>query len=98
MIHLDTVIAILIVALTTYSTRILGYRLLKHRTLSARQKKILDIVPGCVLISVLAPYFVPHTWVDFLAIAITVLVSIRFSLLPAVLLSMISTALLRLSI
>ncbi|GAB3045036.1 AzlD family protein [Acinetobacter apis] len=98
MIHLDTVIAILVVALTTYSTRVLGYMLLKHRTLSPRQKKVLDIVPGCVLISVLAPYFVPHSWVDLLAITATFIVSIRFSLLPAVVLSMLSTALLRMTI
>ncbi|MCF9035267.1 AzlD family protein [Acinetobacter nectaris] len=96
MIHSTTLIAILLIALTTYSTRVLGYLLLKNRTLSPRQKKVLDIVPGCVLISVIAPYFVSSHVSDMIAIVITVFAATRFSLLPTVVISMVSTALLRL--
>lgn len=95
MIHSTTLIAILFVAATTYLTRILGYVLLKNKTLSNKQRKILEVVPGCVLISVIAPYFVKDNVADLLAIAITLLAASRFSLLPTVVISMLSAALLR---
>ena len=95
MIHSTTLIAILLVAATTYLTRILGYLLLKNKTLSNKQRKILEVVPGCVLISVIAPYFVKDNVADLLAIAITLLAASRFSLLPTVVISMLSAALLR---
>lgn len=95
MIHSTTLVAILLVAATTYLTRILGYVLLKNKTLSNKQRKILEVVPGCVLISVIAPYFVKDNVADLLAIAITLLAASRFSLLPTVVISMLSSALLR---
>ncbi|MFP8816533.1 AzlD family protein [Acinetobacter johnsonii] len=95
MIHSTTLVAILLVAATTYLTRILGYVLLKNKNLSNKQRKILEVVPGCVLISVIAPYFVKDNVADLLAIAITLLAASRFSLLPTVVISMLSAALLR---
>ena len=95
MIHGTTLVAILLVAATTYLTRILGYVLLKNKTLSNKQRKILEVVPGCVLISVIAPYFVKDNVADLLAIAITLIAASRFSLLPTVVISMLSAALLR---
>ena len=95
MIHSTTFIAILLVAATTYLTRILGYVLLKNKALSNKQRKILEVVPGCVLISVIAPYFVKDNVADLLAIAITLIAASRFSLLPTVVISMLSAALLR---
>ena len=95
MIHSTTLIAILLVAATTYLTRILGYVLLKNKTLSNKQRKILEVVPGCVLISVIAPYFVKDNVADLLAIAITLIAASRFSLLQTVVISMLSAALLR---
>jgi uncharacterized membrane protein len=95
MIHSATLIAILLIAATTYLTRILGYVLLKNKTLTTRQKNILDVVPGCVLISVIAPYFVKDHPADMLAMIITLLAASRFSLLPTVMISMLSAAYLR---
>ena len=95
MIHSTTLVAILLVAATTYLTRILGYVLLKNKTLSNKQRKILEVVPGCVLISVIAPYFVKDNVADLLAIAITLIAASRLSLLPTVVISMLSAALLR---
>ena len=96
MIHLPTLLAILCVAFTTYLTRILGYVLLKNKTLTNRQRKILEVIPGCVLISVIAPYFVRNNPADLIAIAITLFAASRFSLLPTVVISMFSAATLRL--
>lgn len=95
MIDSMTLITILLIALTTYLTRILGYILLKNRVLSRHQKNVLEVMPGCVLISIIAPYFVKDNPVDLIAIAITLLAASRFSLLPTVLISMISAAILR---
>lgn len=95
MIHTATFMAILAVASTTYLTRILGYILLKNKTLNPKQKKILEVVPGCVLISVIAPYFVKDNIADLLAIGITLVAASRFSLLPTVIISMLSAAALR---
>lgn len=95
MIHSTTLGAILLVAATTYLTGILGYVLLKNKALSNKQRKILEVVPGCVLISVIAPYFVKDNVADLLAIAITLIAASRFSLLPTVVISMLSAALLR---
>ncbi|MHA3890636.1 AzlD family protein [Acinetobacter sp. GXMZU3951] len=95
MIHSSTLIAILLVAITTYLTRLLGYAVLKNKTLSNKHKKILEVVPGCVLISVIAPYFVKEQPADLIAIALTLLAASRLPLLPTVIISMLSAALLR---
>ncbi len=95
MIHSTTLIAILCVALTTYSTRILGYLLLKNRTLSKRTTRILQVIPGCVLISVIAPYFVSDNPANLIAIAITFFAACYLSLLPTVLISIVATGILR---
>lgn len=96
MIHTPTVIAILFIAATTYLTRILGYVLLKNRSLTNKQRQIMEVVPGCVLISVIAPYFVRDNPADMIAIIITLIAASRFSLLPTVAISMASAALFRL--
>ena len=96
MIHSSTVIAIAFIAATTYLTRILGYILLKNLTLTNKQRQIMEVVPGCVLISVIAPYFVKDNPADLLAMVITLIAASKFSLLPTVVISMLSAAVLRL--
>ena len=98
MIHSATLSAILFIAAMTYLTRILGYVLLKNKTLSNKQRQILEVVPGCVLISVIAPYFVRNNPADLIAIAVALLAASRFSLLPTVAVSMASAAVLRLAL
>ena len=98
MIHSATLSAILFIAATTYLTRILGYVLLKNKTLSNKQRRVLEVVPGCVLISVIAPYFVRNNPADLIAIAVALLAASRFSLLPTVAVSMASAAVLRLAL
>ena len=98
MIHTATLIAILFVAITTYLNRILGYVLLKNKTLSTKQKQILEVVPGCVLISVIAPYFVRDNPADMIAIVVTLIAASRLSLLPTVIISMSTAAFLRMAL
>ncbi|WP_180015149.1 AzlD family protein [Acinetobacter sp. YH16031] len=92
---MSTFIAILLVALTTYATRLLGYVLLKNKTLSKRQRKILEVIPGCVLISMITPYFLRDDPADLIAIIVTLIVASRFGMLPTILISMASAAILR---
>ena len=54
----------------TYSTRLLGYFALRNRILSPRAKQMMEAAPGCVLISVIAPYFVSHKPHELFALAV----------------------------
>jgi uncharacterized membrane protein len=56
---------------------------------------VMDATSGCVLISVIAPYFVSGREPDLLALALTVLAATRLPLLPIVLTGVASTGLLR---
>jgi branched chain amino acid efflux pump len=47
--------AILAMALATYLTRIAGYWLVRHFTLSRRVRAGLEAVPGAILIALIAP-------------------------------------------
>ncbi|MFK3664012.1 AzlD family protein [Ochrobactrum teleogrylli] len=84
---IDPLVLLTIIAMAsvTYLTRIGGYVLLRNRTLSKRSMAVMEAAPGCVLISVIAPDFVSDRPADLLALAITVLVATRFSMLPTVL-------------
>ncbi len=93
--HAQVVIAILLMATVTYLTRIIGFLALRGRDLSPRMKNVLEAIPGCVLISVIAPYFSTTKPQDIIPLAITVLASARFSLLPTVCIAIVSAGLLR---
>ena len=69
----------------TYSTRLIGYFALRNRILSPRAKQMMEAAPGCVLISVIAPYFVSHKPHELLALAVALLMAARFSMLTTVL-------------
>lgn len=90
-----TVLTILLMASSTYLTRILGYVLLRNRTLSPRMRAVMENVPGCVLVSVIAPAFVTGNTADTVALAITLLAASRLSILPTVLIGVVATGLLR---
>jgi uncharacterized membrane protein len=58
-------------------------------------RAVMENVPGCVLISVIAPAFVSDQPANLLALAITLLAAIRLSILPTVMIGILSTGLLR---
>ncbi|HHT9032755.1 TPA: AzlD family protein [Burkholderia cenocepacia] len=84
-----------LMASTTYLSRILGYVLLRNRTLSPRMASVMENVPGCVLISVIAPAFVSTRPADLLSLAITLIAATRLSILPTVIVGVASAGLLR---
>lgn len=95
MIDTLTLLTIVLMASTTYLTRVLGYLALRNRTLSPRMLAVLESVPGCVLISVIAPRFVADEPANLLALAITLLAATRLPLLPTVLIGIAATGALR---
>jgi len=95
MIDSATLATIALMAGGTYLTRILGYLALRNRVLSPRMRYVLECVPGCVLISVIAPAFVSDRPADLAALAITVAAASRLSILPTVIIGIISTGVLR---
>src|SRR5699024_2786566 len=95
MIDYQVFLTILAMASVTYLTRISGYLLLRKRALSPRFAKLLEAVPGCVLIAVIAPSFATTNPANLLALALTLLFASRFSLLTTVIFSILTTGLLR---
>ena len=79
----------------TYSTRLISFFALRNRTLSRRAQTIMEAAPGCVLISVIAPYFVSDKPNELIAIALTALAAGRFSMLVTVLIGVGSSGILR---
>ena len=79
----------------TYSTRLIGFFALRNRTLSCRAQTFMEAAPGCVLISVIAPYFVSDKPHELIAIALTALAAGRFSMLVPVLIGVGSSGILR---
>ncbi len=88
-------LTIALMALTTYLTRIVPYLLLNGRQLSPRMLRVMEAVPGCVLISVITPVIVSGNVADMLAVAVTGVAMLRFSLLPTVLIAIAAAALFR---
>lgn len=56
---------------------------------------VLENVPACVLISVIAPAFVADKPADLLALGITLLAACRLGMLPTVLIGIAASGLLR---
>lgn len=95
MIDVPTLLTIVLMASSTYLSRILGYVALRNRTLSPRMMSVMENVPGCVLVSVIAPAFVSDKPANLLALGITLLAATRLSMLPTVIIGIVSTGVLR---
>ncbi|MDD9316752.1 AzlD family protein [Acinetobacter lactucae] len=86
---------IVLMAITTYLTRISGFLLLRNKTLSPRMQYVMESMPGCVLISVIAPVFVSKDPATLVALAITAIAATRLGLLSTVCIGVASAGLLR---
>lgn len=93
--ELVTLLTLVLMAVVTYLTRIAGFIAFRNRPLSRRAKAVLESIPGCVLISVIAPAFVSSHPANMLALGITLLAAMRFSILPTVVISIVATGFMR---
>ena len=94
MISFDSILVILGMLCVTYGTRLIGFFALRDRTLSKRAAKVMDAAPGCVLVSVIAPYFASDKPHELIAAAITLLAACRLPMLPTVIIAVASSSLL----
>ena len=90
-----TALTIVLMASATYLTRIAGYVAFRNRTLGTRAKAVLEAVPGCVLISVIAPAFASDRPADLAALALTLLAATRLPILATVVIGIAAAGLLR---
>lgn len=77
-------IAIFIMFLTTYATRLSGFIFFRNKVFSPKSQQILDILPSCIMISIAAPAFLNTNINTIIALLIALLASFRFSLATAV--------------
>jgi uncharacterized membrane protein len=95
MIHPMTLLTIVLMASTTYLTRIAGYLVLRNRALSSRAVVVMEAAPGCVLISVIAPSFVSNEPADIIALIITLVAATRLPMLATVTVGVVAAGMLR---
>lgn len=90
-----TVLTIVLMAGVTYLTRMLGYVVLRNRSLSGRMLPVMEAAPGCVLISVIAPHFMSDNPADLIALGVTLLAATRLPMLPTVIVGIVAAGGLR---
>lgn len=95
MITLASCLTIVGMAGVTYASRVLGFLLLRNRTLSPRARAVMESAPGCVMVAVIAPHFVSPHPEELLALAITVVAAPRLPMLPTIIISVGSLGLLK---
>lgn len=78
----------------TYLTRISGYLLLRNKDYP-KLTRVLEILPGCVMISLIAPIFVTGKLSDLIAVTLTIITAMRFSFLVTLVVGIGSAGILR---
>ncbi|MGK3373322.1 AzlD family protein [Citrobacter youngae] len=90
----QTLFAILLMALTTYATRIASYMILRNRVLSPRSMAVLKSSPGCVMLASIAPYFASGNPADLIALGLTLIAALRFPMPVTVAIGVLTAAIL----
>lgn len=88
-------VTIVALAICTYLTRIVGYLVFADREISAKTMQVMQAIPGCVLIAVIAPVIMSGNLANMVAVAVTCVAMLRFSLLPTVMIAIVVTGILR---
>lgn len=95
MIPLSVLLTILSMMAITYSTRIVGFLFLRDRQIGPRLQAVMEAVPGCIFISVIAPHFVTGKPADLAAMAVAILCATRLSMPATVVISILAAAFFR---
>ena len=94
-INLTTLAAILVMAVATYSTRLIGPWIAGQFTLEGRARVAVEAIPGSVLVAVITPLIASSGTAGILAGLVTALAAARGPLVLAVLAGVSSAALFR---
>ncbi|MCY1315837.1 Branched-chain amino acid transport protein (AzlD) [compost metagenome] len=94
-VDLNTLLAILAMAVATVATRIGGLVLIRYVTIGENQKRALEAIPPAVLMAVIAPTAVVAGPAETIAAALTAVAATRLPLLASVAVGVVSVALLR---
>ena len=79
-------LAVALMCAATFSTRVLGWLLLRNRTVSPALKAVLDAAPLCVMVSIAAPAFVEGDKLGCAVLIATIFIA-RFASLPVTVLA-----------
>ena len=82
--NMTTLLTIVLMASATYLTRVLGYVVLRNRTLGPRATVAMEAAPGCVLVAVISPHFVSGNPAELRALVATGAAAARLPMLPTV--------------
>ena len=85
-------ITVLGMAAATYSTRAVGWLVLRNRTVSPRLQRVLEAAPVCVMASIVAPYFMTTDPVMLLSLAVMTIAALSTNLAGTVVLSVLAYA------
>lgn len=88
-------LTIILMALTTFLTRITGYLLFRNKPLNLKTKKIMQTTAGCVLISIITPVVVSGHTADALAVILTAIVMLKLPFFATICFAVAVTAVLR---
>jgi uncharacterized membrane protein len=88
-------LAIIVMAVVTYITRIAGLFVADRLVLSGRAKAAFDAIPPAVLVAVIAPTALTTGWAEAIAAAITALAAFRLPLLATIVVGVVSVVVLR---
>lgn len=79
-----TLLAILMMSMVTYFTRLAGFLLASRLTLRGRAKAAIDAIPPAVLFALIAPMALTHGWPETLAAVAAGLAATRLPLLGVI--------------
>jgi uncharacterized membrane protein len=81
---LATLVAILVMAVITYGTRIAGIFVAGRLSLRGRAKAAFDAIPPAVLVAVIAPMALATGWRETMAALLTAIAATRLPLLATI--------------
>ncbi|MEM1400292.1 MAG: AzlD domain-containing protein [Pseudomonadota bacterium] len=91
----STFMAIVAMGVATYLTRLTGWLLAARLVLEGRRKAVVEAIPGCMLISVIAPLVLLNGPADFLAGVVTALAAWRLPMVAVLIVGIAAAGLFR---
>ena len=89
-------LAVLVMGLGTYLTRVSGYLFLRGREVKGRAKAAMDAVPPAILMAVIAPSVFLGSWIEWVGAAVACATAmLRLPLLVTIVASVATVAALR---